>query len=129
MALVFCMCMGHDHCSHRVETQGHRSKSRIKLIGVSNDGNAVGLTSILGPRTRAIFLVCRFNQRGCDMHRKDTDNPPDVDGAAHAVSVLWKLADSFDDHRRQMTLTDHLHHRYTTTAVSRRCAQNMQSTP
>jgi len=42
---------------------------------------------------------------------KDTDNPPDVDRASESVSVLWKLADTFDDHRRKMALADHSQHR------------------
>ena len=40
------MCMGHAHSSPSIESQGHRSRSRVRVI-VSKNGNAVGLTSIL----------------------------------------------------------------------------------
>ena len=33
---------------------------------------------------------------------KDTDNPPDIDGASQAVQVLGKLFNVFADHRGQL---------------------------
>jgi len=41
--LIFCVCMCHDHSLPKVETQSHRSRSRV-----SKDGNVVNLASVHG---------------------------------------------------------------------------------
>jgi len=46
LTMTFCICMGHDHSSPGTESQGHRSRSKVRLR-FSKNGSAVGLTSIL----------------------------------------------------------------------------------
>ena len=40
MTSTFCLCVGDDHSSLGIESQGFRSKSNVK-VGVSKDSNAV----------------------------------------------------------------------------------------
>ena len=40
----FCMCMGHDHSSHEIDNQGHRSLSKVR-IRVTKEDNVVSLSS------------------------------------------------------------------------------------
>jgi len=50
--------MGHGHSSQDIESQGHRSMSRVRVrVKVSKDGNVVGLYSNLDPRPRTVFVV------------------------------------------------------------------------
>jgi len=46
--VFFCMCMGHDHSSHEIDNQGHRSLSKVR-IRVTKEDNVVSLSSSLDP--------------------------------------------------------------------------------
>ena len=44
--LDLCMCIGYDHTSLGIESQGHMSRLKSRVT-VSKDSNAVGSSSIL----------------------------------------------------------------------------------
>ena len=57
------VCVGHDHRSPGIDSQGHRSRSRARLmVTVSKHGNAVGLTSILD-RVQCVFWLYFLHRR------------------------------------------------------------------
>jgi len=56
LSLCVCVCVGHDYGSPEIESQGHKSRSKINQC---QRGNAVGLTSILNPGQFLLVLVSR----------------------------------------------------------------------
>ena len=56
---IFCTCVGHDHSSPGIESQGHRSRSKVTCrvgVGVNKDGNVRG-RSDLDHRSRAVCFL------------------------------------------------------------------------
>ena len=55
-----CMCHSHDYSSREIESQGHRSSSKVNVQRV---WTYLRSRSDLDPRSRTVFLVCTANRR------------------------------------------------------------------
>ena len=60
--LDLCMCIGYDHTSLGIESQGHMSRLKSRVT-VSKDSNAVGSSSILD--WRHFCIVCLLVYVSC----------------------------------------------------------------